>query len=142
MSNLECMYCDDCEKKDNLMIEFMKLPSARVFLFKDQMYKGRCIVAYDEHETELFLMPQNKRDEFMNSVSKVAGAITEAFGANKINYAAYGDGVPHMHFHIVPKYKNVEGLFGNPFSLSNETPVYLTDAEYGEIIDALKENLA
>ena len=57
----------------------------------------------------------------------------------KINYGAYSDKLSHLHFHLAPKY--VDGPdYGGIFQM-NPGKVYLTDAEYQELIDAVKANL-
>ena len=37
----DCLYCTNNETLHNLMIEIAKLDVSRVFLFKEQTYKGR-----------------------------------------------------------------------------------------------------
>ena len=57
----------------------------------------------------------------------------------EINYGAYSDKLSHLHFHLAPKY--VDGPdYGGIFQM-NPGKVYLTDAEYQELIDAVKANL-
>ena len=43
----ECLYCQNNEALHNLMIEIAPLSVSRVFLFKEQTYHGRCLVAYN-----------------------------------------------------------------------------------------------
>lgn len=38
----ECLYCQNNETLHNLMIEIAQLSVSRVFLFKEQTYRGRC----------------------------------------------------------------------------------------------------
>ena len=49
----ECLYCTNNETLHNLMIEFAQLRVSRVFLFKEQTYRGRCLVAYNGHVNDL-----------------------------------------------------------------------------------------
>lgn len=46
---------------------------------------------------------------------------------------------PHLHFHLIPKYKGGPD-FGGVFQM-NPKKVYLTDAEYTEMAEALKKEL-
>ena len=39
----DCLYCTNNETLHNLMIEIAKLDVSRVFLFKEQTYRGRCL---------------------------------------------------------------------------------------------------
>ena len=42
----------------------------------------------------------------MEDINKVACAMHEIFNLDKVNYGAYGDTGHHLHFHLVPKYKD------------------------------------
>ncbi|MDR7080589.1 diadenosine tetraphosphate (Ap4A) HIT family hydrolase [Neobacillus niacini] len=137
--NKECLYCMEDERRDNLMIEIAKLDVSTVFLFKEQTYTGRCNVVYKDHVKELFDLEQDELAAFMNDVKKVAAAVNKAFEPSKINYGAYGDTLHHLHMHIVPKYENKEN-WGSTFEM-NPGKTYLTDTEYQEMIDKIKEAL-
>ena len=50
----DCLYCQNNETLHSLMIEIARLSVSRVFLFKQQTYRGRCLVAYKEHVNDLF----------------------------------------------------------------------------------------
>jgi ATP adenylyltransferase len=137
--NKDCMYCMEDERRDNLMIEIGELNVSTVFLFKEQTYKGRCNVVYKDHVKELFQLDEQELTAFMNDVKKVAAAIDKAFQPNKINYGAYGDTLHHLHMHIVPKYEGKEN-WGSTFEM-NPGKTYLTDEEYQETIEKIKEHL-
>ena len=49
----DCLYCQNNETLHNLMIEIAQLSVSRVFLFKEQTYRGRCLVAYKDHVNDL-----------------------------------------------------------------------------------------
>lgn len=117
------------------MIEIAQLNVSRVFLFKEQTYRGRCLVAYkDQNE-----LSDEDRNAFMADVVRVTRAMQKAFNPEKINYGAYSDKLSHLHFHLAPKY--VDGPdYGGTFQM-NPGKVYLSDAEYKELIDAVKANL-
>ena len=135
----ECLYCQNNETLHNLMIEVAQLSVSRVFLFKEQTYRGRCLVAYKDHVNDLNELSDEDRNAFMADVARVTRAMQKAFQPEKINYGAYSDKLSHLHFHLAPKY--VDGPdYGGVFQM-NPGKVYLTDAEYQELIDAVKANL-
>jgi len=137
--NKDCMYCMEDERRDNLMIEIGKLSVSTVFLFKEQTYRGRCNVVYKDHVKELFQLDEDELNAYMKDVKKVAEAIEKAFQPNKINYGAYGDTLHHLHMHLVPKYEGKEN-WGSTFEM-NPGKTYLTEEEYQETIEKIKENL-
>ena len=136
--NKDCMYCMEDERRDNLMIEIGKLSVSTVFLFKEQTYKGRCNVVYNGHVKELFQLDDQELVAYMKDVKKVAEAVDKAFQPNKINYGAYGS-LHHLHMHLVPKYEGKEN-WGSTFEM-NPGKTYLTEEEYQETIEKIKENL-
>ena len=48
-----CLYCTNNQTLKDLMIEFAQLSVSRAFLFKEQTYRGRCLVAYKDHVNDL-----------------------------------------------------------------------------------------
>jgi len=135
----DCLYCQRNELQKELMIHVCDLNVSSVFLFKEQSYSGRCVVAYKDHVNELFELSEQNRNAFMADVCKVAAAIHKAFSPVKINYGAYSDKLPHLHFHIVPKYKNGFS-YGGVFEM-NPQKTYLSETEYKETIDKLLNEL-
>lgn len=136
-----CFYCDpDNENRKAIMFRVGKMREGVLYLFKDQAHKGRCVVAVDEHLSELSDLTPEQRHVFMDDVADVAGAVKKLWGCTKINLGAFGDKLPHLHFHIVPKYEG--GFeFGGGFEITNPNPVHLTDAEYAEMMAQLKAEL-
>ena len=137
--NKDCMYCMENESRDDLMIEVGQLGVSKVFLFKEQTYKGRCNVVYNDHVKELFHLNETELAAYMNDVKKVAEAIDKAFEPNKLNYGAYGDKMHHLHMHVVPKYEG-QADWGSTFEM-NPGQTYLTEEEYQEVIEKIKKYL-
>ena len=73
------------------------------------------------------------------SDNELREVLDELYHPDKINYATYGDGMPHVHVHIVPKYKGGVS-WGQPFS-DSLPKVLLTDAEYDAMIADLRAKL-
>ena len=97
------------------------------------------IVTYKDHVSELVNISEEERNLFMADVCRAANALHRAFKPKKVNYGAYGDTGCHLHMHLVPKYEGGDE-WGGTFTM-NPDKVYLTDAEYAEMIEMIKENL-
>ncbi len=135
----ECLYCTNNETQKSLMIEICHLRVSRVFLFKEQTYHGRCLVAYDKHVNDLNELSDEERNDFMADVAQTTRAMQKVFNPEKINYGAFSDTLSHLHFHLVPKYvggPDYPGLFR-----MNPQEVYLSDKEYQEMIEKIKTAL-
>ena len=135
----ECLYCTNNETLHSLMLPIADLRVSRAFLFKEQTYCGRGLVAYNGHVNDLNELSDEERNAFMADVAQVTRAMQKAFNPEKINYGAYSDKLSHLHFHLAPKY--VDGPdYGGTFRM-NPGEVYLSDAEYADLIQAVKDNL-
>lgn len=139
MTAAKCHYCDKGEALAAIGIEIAKLSASTLFLFREQSHPGRCIVAYDEHVGNLTDLPDAKRNAFFADVAKAAKAIQAVYHPDKINYGSYGDTSGHMHFHLVPKYK--DGFEWNGIFTMNPQKVTLTDAEYAEAVKKIRAAL-
>lgn len=135
----DCLYCQDNQTQKDLMIPVAELSVSRVFIFKEQTYHGRCLVAYNGHVDDLNLLTDEERNAFMSDVAKVTRAMQKVFNPAKINYGAYSDTLSHLHFHLIPKYVGGPD-FGGVFSM-NPKSVYLTDEEYAQMAADIKANL-
>jgi ATP adenylyltransferase len=136
----DCQYCRKDQRLQDLMIEIMPLKASTLYLFKEQTYRGRCVVAYRAHVNELFELTDAELGLFMQDVARAARAIKQAFNPAKINYGAYSDKLPHLHMHLVPKY--VDGpSWGSPFAMMPEPKQLLAEAEYAALIAALKQKI-
>lgn len=135
----DCLYCTRNQLQHDLMIEICDLSVSTLFLFKEQTYHGRCVVAYKDHVNQLFELSDADRNAFMADVARVAKAISVVFSPVKINIGAYSDKLQHLHFHLAPKY--VDGPdYGGTFQM-NPQKVYLSEESYTEIITKIKAAL-
>ena len=137
-----CFYCERNENFRSLLFEICELPMSKAFLCKDQTLPGRCTIMYKEHCKELYEIPKENRDSFMDDVCALAETIQELFGAEKINWAIYGDEVQHVHFTLCPKYKGKLG-WGRPFVLfpDEQDKIILTDEEYRDRMSLIRKTV-
>ncbi len=134
-----CSYCAEGELLDAFGIKIAELPMSKVILFKEQSHKGRCIVACKRHVDDISDLSREDRIQYMEDVSHVAEVIHKLFKPDKINFGAYGDTMHHLHFHLVPKYK--DGFeWGGVFAM-NPGEVKLNDEEYDDMVRLIRDNL-
>ena len=134
-----CGYCQGGELLAKFGIKICDLDVSQLILFKEQSKPGRVIVAYKDHVSEIVNISEEERNAFISDVCRAANAVHKAFNPDKVNYGAYGDTGCHLHFHLVPKYEGGDE-YGGVFQM-NPDKVYLTDAEYEEMIEKIKANL-
>lgn len=139
MKDCNCGYCMRGELLDKFGIFICDLQVSSLILFKEQSKPGRVIVAYKDHVSEIVDISEEERNLFFADVTRAAKALHAAFHPDKVNYGAYGDTGCHLHMHLVPKYKDGDE-WGGIFQM-NPGKVYLSDAEYAEMIEKIKANL-
>ncbi|MBR1444809.1 MAG: HIT family protein [Firmicutes bacterium] len=135
-----CLYCKNKEKLDSLMIYIADLGVSKLYLFKEQTYYGRCVMAYKDHGVELTDLSAEESALFIKDMQRVGKAINAAVSPAKVNYGMFSDTLAHLHVHIVPKQKDGYG-FGGTFEMNVNPPKYLSEDEYKEIIEKIKSNL-
>jgi ATP adenylyltransferase len=136
----DCLYCQADQRQADLMIAVGELSVSKLFLFREQTYRGRCLVAYNGHVNELFELSDTERDAFMKDVAQAARAIKTAFAPTKINYGAYSDKLPHLHFHLFPKYLDGPQFGTTPFMMP-EPKVLLSTTENQQLINQIRATL-
>ena len=140
MVDNNCAYCVEGELVDKFGIKICELDATKVYLFKEQSHKGRVIVASKHHVSEMVELSEEERNAFFHDANHVAEAIHKAFSPDKVNYGAYGDTGHHLHFHLVPKYREDAFEWGSTFAMDPKRKT-LSDAEYEAVITALKAYL-
>ncbi|HEX7511888.1 MAG TPA: HIT domain-containing protein [Candidatus Methylomirabilis sp.] len=137
----DCQYCTKDRRLTEIMIEICPLQVSTLFLFREQTHRGRCVVALNAHQTELFRLDDETLCAFSRDTARAAAAVQRAFDPDKINYAVYGDLVPHLHYHIVPKYRD-GACWGKPFELNPQDKTLLGDEGYQAVIQKIARSLS
>jgi diadenosine tetraphosphate (Ap4A) HIT family hydrolase len=70
-----------------------------------QFFTGYCMLFSREHATELSQLGVN-RAAFLDEMATLAQAIEESFRPHKLNYELLGNQVPHLHWHLFPRFAN------------------------------------
>ncbi len=109
-------------------------------LFPDQRFRGRCLVTLREHYTELFQLTPAMRSAFVEDVTRVAEAVSRALNPIKMNYELLGNQVPHMHWHVIPRFAG-DGVYPRPIWGSEPPSTILPPAERDALIAAIRRHL-
>lgn len=139
IKDTNCAYCMEGDLVAKFGIKICELPTSKLYLFKEQSHPGRVIVAHKRHIGDMTLLSDEERNAYFADIARVSRALQAAFHPDKINYGAYGDTGCHLHFHLVPKYKD-EYEWGGVFAM-NPGERTLSDEEYAKLIEKIKENL-
>lgn len=76
----------------------------RVIWVDDAQYPGFCRVILNAHSKEMTDLPPDQRHRLMDVVFAVETAVREIAQPDKINLASLGNVVPHVHWHVIPRW--------------------------------------
>jgi diadenosine tetraphosphate (Ap4A) HIT family hydrolase len=76
----------------------------RVIWVDDANYPGFCRVILNAHIKEMTDLPLDQRQRLMAVVFAVETAVREVAQPDKINLASLGNVVPHLHWHVIPRW--------------------------------------
>ncbi|MBT0665447.1 HIT family protein [Geobacter pelophilus] len=134
--------CQMCSKwLDEPEMRVAELEHSYVLLNRDQFFPGYCFVFTKTHVTELFHLDQDTRAAIIEEVNAVAAALFAVFQPTKINYELLGNMVPHMHWHIVPRF-TTDPLWPRPIWSDPHEPLMLSPDDYRFRIQAIAELLS
>jgi histidine triad (HIT) family protein len=100
---------------------------------------GHTLVIPKKHHQDIFDIPPEDAGHLFQSVKKVAHAAMEGMNADGVsisqsNGKAAGQMVPHLHFHVIPRFLN-EGPAGLESMLPGKR---MDDAALSQVADAIQ----
>lgn len=83
------------------------LTAATLYLPHNQTYRGHCILVFDpRHATRLDELTPVESAAFAADVHRATRAIAKVCAPDHFNVASLGNLMPHLHWHLVPRYKS------------------------------------
>lgn len=79
-------------------------PACRVVRVADAHYPGFCRVIWTAHVREMSDLSPAQRTFLMDVVFAVESVVRSLFKPHKINLASFGNAVPHLHWHVIPRW--------------------------------------
>src|SRR5688500_13049510 len=137
-----CGRCADLALEDAPTSGFWlaELPASRWLLNRVQYVPGFSHVFSRVHAPEPYDLPAPERYRYFDEVMDASQALELALGADKMNIVSHGNGGPHVHFHLKPRFYGDPG--GSGPLRPGEQPVRLTPDEYAERLAMLRDALA
>ena len=133
--------CPMCSRwDDDRDLRIVELTHSYVILNRDQFFPGYTLLFTKSHVAELFHLERSVRAELTEEVATVAKAIYDVFGPAKINYELLGNMVPHMHWHLVPRFAS-EPLWPRPIWAEPHDETHLFPDEYQQRIASIRKAL-
>jgi len=119
--------CQGIYQPKNLVFYESKVSVAK--LNPDQAFEGYTFLTLKWHEEELYKLADKDRKQFLEDMSLVANALSKAFKPDKMNYELLGNSMPHLHWHLVPRYTS-DPMWGRPIWAGNRHRKRLNEEGY------------
>ena len=120
------------------------LSTSSLYLTKNQTYRGQCILVLDAHAARPDQLSEAQWVAFCTDLHRAERAIVRAVAPDHVNVASLGNVVPHLHWHIVPRYRG-DPRWGAPIwttSLKDMPDTRLEARERAELLEAIRAALA
>ncbi|GAA4337186.1 HIT family protein [Pigmentiphaga soli] len=78
----------------------------RVIAVDDPDYPGFTRVVWRRHVAEMTELAEAERDILMRAVFAVEAVQRAVLGPDKVNLASFGNVVPHLHWHVIPRWRD------------------------------------
>jgi ATP adenylyltransferase len=132
------------EKIAESMVEICGLSTSTMYLEKIQTYRGHCVLIFDpRHVTRIDELSSAEWLQMANDIRVAELALVQAFRPDHINIASLGQVVPHLHWHLIPRYTD-DPRWGGPIwttSPDEMKTVYLQDSEYSDLVSEIGDAL-
>jgi diadenosine tetraphosphate (Ap4A) HIT family hydrolase len=76
----------------------------RVIRVDDPDYPAFCRVILNRHVKEMTDLPPDERAQVLRAVFAVEATLREVLRPDKVNLASLGNQVPHLHWHVIPRF--------------------------------------
>lgn len=114
-----CPLCAPRPENSPHWLKVCGLGVSTLYLDRNQTYRGHCQLVYDSRHVEgLEQLQPAEHAALMQDLRRAAQAITAVVRPDRMNYCSLGNVVPHLHWHLVPRYQS-DPRWG--------APIYTTD---------------
>jgi diadenosine tetraphosphate (Ap4A) HIT family hydrolase len=83
------------------------LSISTLLLFRDQRFRGYCILSFASwNATSLESLSDEEYRAYFEDLRTASMAIRKALKPDHMNYELLDNSNPHLHWHIIPRYKS------------------------------------
>lgn len=133
-----CPFCSRWESEPELRIH--EFEYSYLMLNRDQFFTGYCFLFAKGHLIDFARLDKAVRYGMIDEMTRVANVLQTLFSPDKINYELLGNMVPHIHWHIVPRFTS-DLLWPRPIWSEPHAEKILTPDEYSSRIISIQQGL-
>ncbi len=113
----DCIFCAIGDKED---VTFIKDFGNWIYRIKpSQFLLGASVLVHKDHKEGLTALSSSEIAEALDIIKLVEFALKQSFQPDWFNYLQTNNAVRHLHFHIIPRYKQQAQFAGEVFVDNN-----------------------
>ena len=110
-----CLFCNMLKNKESTPSYVITLNSGSLFINNNQYYSGRLIYLYKEHLIDISKLNEIDLLSVMKDIKYCFMILKRNFNPDAIDIATSNNFIPHLHWHIIPKYSFQRDYFSPPY---------------------------
>lgn len=138
--------CPLCRSDGGTLL--LRKPRWRIVLADDSDHPAFTRVVWNAHVAEMSDLGGDERLELLEVVLEVESVLRSVLSPEKINLASLGNQVPHLHWHVVPRWRDDRHFPGSVWSApaahgeaAAAARARAVRARLGDYVNALHERL-
>jgi diadenosine tetraphosphate (Ap4A) HIT family hydrolase len=126
------------------LFEILQMSISTLYLDRIQTYRGHCVLVFDpRHVTRIDELESDEWRLMSDDIFCAEKALVNALRPDHINIASLGQVVPHLHWHIIPRYTD-DPRWGGPIWMTSQEEmeeVFFQEDEYESLAGEIREKL-
>lgn len=137
MTDAALPHCELCTSPGGVVL--WQSPRCRVVRIEHPDFPGFCRVIWNAHVREMTDLPPQEQQWLFAVVLAVESVVRALYSPDKINLASLGNMTPHVHWHIIPRWKTdthfPEPIWGKAQRADDIVRVAVTDQQLSEALE-------
>ncbi len=144
VGGIDCPYDPPRAESNDYWDLIAYLTASSLYLTKNQTYRGQCLLIFDRrHAVRPEQLSEHEWMDFCADLLRAERAVARALKPDHMNLASLGNIIPHLHWHVVPRYIG-DPRWGAPIwptSVADMSDTRLDARERIELIGRLRHEL-
>ncbi len=144
IAGTDCPLCYPRPESSEFVYFVKKLSVSSLYLAREQRFRGASALVYDlRHVVRIDQLTVDEWRDLAIDLRVAETAVFRALKPDHINVESLGNSVPHLHFHLFPRYKD-DGRWGEPICLTNRDEMAqakLDDSQYAEMAEQINTEM-
>jgi diadenosine tetraphosphate (Ap4A) HIT family hydrolase len=133
------MKCELCESEGGVLV--WRGEQCRVVHVAEPGYAGYLRVIWNAHVREMTDLTESERGHYLRVVFALEAALRALLRPDKINLASLGNATPHLHWHVVARFRDDPHFPGSVWGTPVREPA-APAGSHAEIIQSLAATLS